>query len=121
MDLAAKLQGALSESRESGWQSDPLCKACGYNRSECRCESRADPIAPADHALVLCREKRKGKAVVLVGPFVLDSQVLQDLSKTLKSRLARGGGIEGEWLLFQGACGAPLRQALQTLGYGFKH
>jgi translation initiation factor 1 (eIF-1/SUI1) len=120
MDLATQLQNALSDTKESGWQSDVLCKKCGYNRSECRCEEPIQPLAPADHRLRLKREKRKGKAVVLIGPFALEEKQLQMLSKTLKTSLARGGGIEGVWLLFQGACEGPLSEALKKLGYGFK-
>lgn len=75
---------------------------------------------PSKHALVLQKEKRKGKAVSLVGPFSLSDDDAQKTLTTLKKRLACGGAYKEGWMEFQGDIGPKLRDALESLTFRFK-
>lgn len=75
---------------------------------------------PSKHALVLQKEKRKGKAVTLVGPFCLSDEDAQKTVTALKKRLACGGTYKEGWMEFQGDIGPKVRDALEVLGFRFK-
>lgn len=75
---------------------------------------------PSQHALVLQKEKRKGKAVSLAGPFCLSDEDAQKTLTTLKKRLACGGAYKEGWMEFQGDIGPKVRDALEVLGFRFK-
>lgn len=122
MDLASQLKSALGQASaeaESGWQLDGICKGCGFNHSACQCAA-PERLGAAEHRLTFRREKRKGKVVTLVGPFAQDAVALNALCKRVKSKLARGGSAEGDFLLFQGECEGAVREVLVLEGYGFK-
>jgi translation initiation factor 1 len=75
---------------------------------------------PSKHALVLQREKRKGKVVSLVGPFCLSDAEAQKTLTLLKKRLACGGAYKEGWMEFQGDIGPKVREALESLTFRFK-
>lgn len=75
---------------------------------------------PSKHVLVLQKEKRKGKAVTLVGPFCLSDEDAQKTVTALKKRLACGGTYKEGWMEFQGDIGPKVRDALEVLGFRFK-
>lgn len=109
MNLADQLKNGLGGLKESGWKlEEPAAKAV------------TEALAPAGHKLHCRREKRKGKSVTLIGPFVLNASDLAALSKKLKTKLAIGGTVEEDFLLFQGECEAKLRELVKAEGFGFK-
>ena len=75
---------------------------------------------PAKHALVLQKEKRRGKVVSLVGPFCLSDDEAQKILTTMKKRLACGGAYKEGWMEFQGDIGPKIREALESLTFRFK-
>lgn len=75
---------------------------------------------PSKHALVLQKEKRKGKAVSLAGPFCLSEEDAQKTLTMLKKKLACGGAYKEGWMEFQGDVGPKVREALETLAFKFK-
>lgn len=77
-------------------------------------------LEPSRHALVLQKEKRRGKMVTLAGPFCLSDEDAQKTLTTLKKRLACGGAYKESWMEFQGDIGPKLRDALESLGFRFK-
>ncbi len=79
-----------------------------------------DILPKSKHALSVRFEKRKGKPVSLIGPFMLQEKELKALVKKLKSSLACGGSIEDEWILLQGDVRQKMKKILQDLGFGFK-
>ncbi len=75
---------------------------------------------PAKHQLIFHKEKRRGKVVTLVGPFMLEKDTLKSLLKTLKKKLGCGGTVSEEFLEFQGDIQLKLRENLEKLEYRFK-
>lgn len=75
---------------------------------------------PSKHALVLQKEKRRGKVVSLVGPFCLSDEAAQKTLTTLKKRLACGGAYKEGWMEFQGDIGPKVREVLEALSFRFK-
>lgn len=75
---------------------------------------------PSKHALVLQKEKRKGKIVSLAGPFCLSDEEAQKTLTLLKKRLACGGAYKEGWMEFQGDIGPKVRDALEALSFRFK-
>lgn len=75
---------------------------------------------PSKHALVLQKEKRRGKVVSLVGPFYLSDEAAQKILSVLKKRLACGGAYKEGWMEFQGDIGPKVREALESLTFRFK-
>lgn len=75
---------------------------------------------PSKHALVLQKEKRRGKVVSLVGPFCLSDEAVQKTLTALKKRLACGGAYKEGWMEFQGDIGPKVREALEALSFRFK-
>ena len=75
---------------------------------------------PSKHALVLQKEKRRGKVVSLVGPFYLGDDEAQKILTILKKRLACGGAYKEGWMEFQGDIGSNIREALESLTFRFK-
>jgi len=75
---------------------------------------------PSKHQLVFHKEKRRGKVVTLVGPFMLEKETLKALLKTLKKKLGCGGTINEDFLEFQGDIPVKLREHLEKLEYRFK-
>lgn len=75
---------------------------------------------PSKHALVLQKEKRRGKAVSLAGPFYLSDDEAQKTLTLLKKKLACGGTYKEGWMEFQGDIGPKVREALESLLFRFK-
>jgi len=71
----------------------------------------ADILSPQEHRLIFRLEKRRGKAVTLVGPFALDAKEAAALLKSLKKSLGCGGTSKDGWMELQG----DLRLKLQPL------
>ena len=63
------------------------------------------------------REKRRGKAVILVGEFCLSKDDLQNLSKKIKKKLGIGGTVSENWLEFQGEVKEKLKPILIQEGF----
>jgi len=77
-------------------------------------------IEPSKHQLVFHKEKRRGKVVTLVGPFMLEKEIQKELLKTLKKKLGCGGTISEDFLEFQGDIQVKLRENLEKSAYRFK-
>lgn len=77
-------------------------------------------LDPSEHRLVLQREKRKGKAVSLVGVFSLSDEEAQQLLSKLKKSLACGGTYKEGWMEFQGDVFSKIRENLEKSGFKFK-
>ena len=75
---------------------------------------------PSKHQLVFKREKRRGKPVIITGPFALAKDSLQALLKRVKKQLGTGGTVKDEWLEFQGECQEKVRETLEKEGFRFK-
>jgi len=97
---------------DEGWASD--------NKQKEKQEVEVEVKAPEKHRLYLAKEKRRGKVVTVVQPFCLEKRELQALLKTLKKRLGTGGTLKENTLEFQGDIAVGVRQALESLSYGFK-
>jgi translation initiation factor 1 len=76
-------------------------------------------LPPEKHQLYFKREKRRGKVVTLVGPFMIKENTMKALIKQLKKKLGTGGTVEKPFLAFQGEP-AKLRELLETQNYRFK-
>jgi translation initiation factor 1 len=77
-------------------------------------------LEPSAHKLVFQKEKRRGKAVTLVGPFSLSDEDGQKALSTLKKSLACGGTYKEGWMEFQGDIAPKVRLQLEKMGFGFK-
>lgn len=109
MSKGTKISLDLGSSWDEGWNLDSDTKPKTQLIEE-----------PSKHALVLQKEKRKGKVVSLVGPFCLGDEEAQKILTTLKKRLACGGAYKEGWMEFQGDIGSKIREALESLGFRFK-
>ena len=78
-------------------------------------------LDPASHRLVFQKEKRKGKAVTLVGPFSLSEVDAQKALSGLKKSLACGGTYKEGWMEFQGDIAPKVRDNLEKMGFKFKN
>ena len=109
MSKGTKLSLDLGSSWNDGWsmQSDSTPKTIVIEEA-------------SKHALVLQKEKRRGKVVSLAGPFCLSDEDAQKTLTTLKKRLACGGAYKDGWMEFQGDCKVKLKLFLQEDGFRFK-
>lgn len=78
-------------------------------------------LDPSAHRLVFQKEKRKGKAVTLVGPFSLCEEDAQKTLSSLKKSLACGGAYKEHWMEFQGDIAPKVREQLEKLSFKFKN
>ena len=76
---------------------------------------------PNEHALVLQKQKRRGKRVTLAGEFFIEKKEAQQLLKKLKAALACGGIYKDGWMELQGEVSEPLKELLKKEGYRFKN
>ena len=88
--------------------------------SEKRKSVSSEKTTPQKHQLVFHKEKRRGKVVILVGPFALEKEIQKALLKTLKKKLGCGGTMNEDFLEFQGDIQSKLRVHLESLEYRFK-
>ncbi len=77
-------------------------------------------LDPSAHRLVFQKEKRRGKAVTLVGPFNLSEEDAQKVLSILKKSLACGGTYKERWMEFQGDIAPKVREHLEKLTFKFK-
>jgi len=77
-------------------------------------------LDPSEHRLVFQKEKRRGKAVTLVGPFSLSEEDTQKTLSILKKSLACGGAYKEGWMEFQGDITPKVREQLERLAFRFK-
>ncbi len=73
-----------------------------------------------EHQLVFTYEKRRGKAVTLVGSFYIEQKEKKELLNLLKKSLACGGTIKDEYLELQGEVKKRVKEVLQKEGWKFK-
>lgn len=78
-------------------------------------------LEPSAHRLVFQKEKRKGKAVTLVGPFSLSEEDAHKTLSSLKKSLACGGAYKEQWMEFQGDIAPKVREHLEKLSFKFKN
>jgi translation initiation factor 1 len=109
MSKGVKLSLDFGSSWNDGWSMESQTKTRAIVIEE-----------PSKHALVLQKEKRRGKVVSLVGPFCLSDDEAQKTLTTLKKRLACGGAYKEGWMEFQGDIGPKVRDALEALSFRFK-
>lgn len=109
MSKGTKISLDLGSSWDEGWslQSETKPKAIVIEE-------------PSKHALVMQKEKRRGKVVSLVGPFCLSDEEAQKTLTLLKKRLACGGAYKEGWMEFQGDIAPKVRDALEALSFRFK-
>lgn len=88
--------------------------------SEKRESDIAEEKEASKHQLVFHKEKRRGKAVTLVGPFFLEKDGLKDLLKNLKKKLGCGGTVNEDFLEFQGDIQPKLKELLEGMAFRFK-
>lgn len=109
MSKGTKLSLEIGSSWDDGWSLESDTKPKAQLLDE-----------PSKHALVLQKEKRKGKVVSLVGPFCLNDDDAQKVLTLMKKKLACGGAYKDGWMEFQGDIGPKIRDVLEGLGFRFK-
>lgn len=93
----------------------------GWSKEEENSAKLITILDPSDHRLVFQKEKRRGKAVTLVGPFSLSEDSAQKALSSLKKSLACGGAYKDCWMEFQGDIASKVREQLETMGFKFKN
>ena len=96
---------------EDSWSSD--------NKSKPK-KVKQEIKEPAKHQLHTAKEKRRGKVVIVIKPFYLETNELKKLLKELKSRLGSGGTIKDNTLELQGEVSIKAKELLQAKGFRFK-
>jgi translation initiation factor 1 len=79
-----------------------------------------DTLLPSKHELVFLYEKRNGKPVTVVKPFLLNTKELKETHRKVKKRLGVGGTIQGDRLEFQGDIKDKVQCELEKLGFRFR-
>jgi len=79
-----------------------------------------EKIDKNQHQLVFTFEKRKGKAVTLVGRFFLNQNEKKEVLKLLKKKLGCGGTIKDEWIEIQGDKKEKITEVLESNGWKFR-
>lgn len=92
----------------------------GWSMEEESASKTITILEPSAHKLVFQKEKRKGKAVTLVGPFSLSEDDAQKTLSLLKKSLACGGAYKEGWMEFQGDISPKVREHLEKLSFKFK-
>ncbi len=73
-----------------------------------------------EHQLVFTYEKRRGKAITLVGRFYISEDDKKAVLKLLKKKLACGGAIKDEWIELQGDVKSKVIEILKKDDWKFK-
>ena len=63
------------------------------------------------------KKGRGGKVATIISGFTIDSNELESLATTLKSKLGTGGSARGGEILIQGERREDVRKLLKSLGY----
>jgi len=95
-----------------GWEAD--------NRTEPSKHITNEIKEPPQHRLHFAKEKRRGKVVTIVKPFMLEANELKSVLKILKKKLGTGGTVKEKSLEFQGEVKEGLKVQLENLNFGFK-
>ena len=77
-------------------------------------------VSKNKHQLVFTFEKRRGKAVTLVGRFYIDEKEKREILKLLKKNLACGGTVNEEWIEIQGDVKDKIKSVLESNGWKFR-
>ena len=77
-------------------------------------------LTPQKHQLHFAKEKRRGKVVTLVGPFMLTRDDANKLLKLLKKKIGCGGAYKDGFMEFQGDLKEKIRPLLVTESFRFK-
>ncbi|MDD2838944.1 translation initiation factor [Sulfuricurvum sp.] len=93
----------------------------GWSLEEDKVSKTIELLPPSQHRLVFRKEKRKGKAVTLVGSFSLSEEDAQKALSTLKKSLACGGAYKEGWMELQGDIALKVRDSLESMGFKFKN
>jgi len=85
-------------------------------------KSQESAILPKkEHQLVFALEKRNGKPVTIIGKFQIEENTKKEILKLLKTKLACGGSIKGEYIEIQGDLKDKIRIVLVDNGWKFKN
>lgn len=104
----------------AGWGITRECAGCGRPESTCRCAGHPAAPPPAKQLARLRLEKRRGKAVTVVGGLVLTEAERKGLLKELKARCGAGGTIKDGELEIQGDQREAVRELLAARGFRCK-
>lgn len=104
----------------NGWSFDGVCKKCGENSSQCKCNKKTEILVPEQHLLKIFVEKRKNKVVTLAKEFFLTQESEKALLKRIKKTLGRGGSFKNSALELQGEVKEKLKQELIKEGFKVK-
>ena len=97
---------------KDGWQAD--------NKTIKTQSQKKENKPPHEHCLYLLKERRRGKIVTIIKPFIHDKQTSQKLLKMIKKRLGCGGTFKVESLELQGDIAEQACRYLQEQGYKFR-
>ena len=70
---------------------DTLCKKCGNLKSQCQCQKIVELKSRDSYFLWINKQKKSGKEVTLCGIFFENKEVLENLLKIIKKKMACGG------------------------------
>lgn len=103
---------------------DTLCKKCGNLKSQCQCQRVVELKSRDSYFLWINKQKKSGKEVTLCGIFFENKEVLENLLKSIKKKMACGGVLrqeEGGYVMeFQGEHLQSLREMLKKEKFKFK-
>jgi len=98
---------------EDGWSSD--------NKQKAKKDDNYEILAPNKHNLIIQKEKRRGKSVIIVKEFFINKDELKSLLKELKKILGCGGTIKNRSIEFQGDIADRVKNELIKRGFRFKN
>ena len=103
---------------------DTLCKKCGNLKSQCHCQKFVELKRRDSDFLWINKQKKRGKEVTLCGIFFENKEVLENLLKNVKKKMAGGGFLrqeEGGYVMeFQGEHLQSLKEILKKEKLRFK-
>ena len=92
----------------------PICATCGLPEEICICEE----IAKETQRIRITSDRRRyGKMVTIVEGLDASDVDLDELARTLKTKVAAGGTVKNGRIELQGEHRKKVEQTLQELGY----
>lgn len=92
----------------------PICATCGLPEEICICEE----IAKETQRIRITSDRRRyGKMVTIVEGLDASDVDLEELARTLKTKVAAGGTVKNGRIELQGEHRKKVEQTLQELGY----